>query len=42
MDEETVLEARANAGEMMVAILIMMIVGVLLAILVRRVQADLL
>lgn len=35
-------EARANAGEMMVAILVMMIVGVLLALLVRRVQAYLL
>ena len=35
-------EARANAGEMMVAILVMMIVGIVLAYLVRRLQAYLL
>lgn len=35
-------EARANAGEMMVAIFVMMIVGILLAFVVRRVQAHLL
>ena len=35
-------EARANASEMMVAIFVMMIVGILLAFVVRRVQAYLL
>lgn len=35
-------EARANAAEMMVAIFIMMIVGIVLAFVVRRVQAYLL
>lgn len=35
-------EARANAAEMMVAIFVMMIVGILLAFIVRRVQAYLL
>ncbi len=35
-------EARANAAEMMVAIFIMMIVGIMLAFVVRRVQAYLL
>ena len=35
-------EARANASEMMVAIFVMMIVGILLAWMVRRVQAYLL
>lgn len=35
-------EARANASEMMVAIFVLMIVGILLAIGVRRVQAHLL
>lgn len=35
-------EARANAAEMMVAIFVMMIVGILLAYVVRRVQAYLL
>lgn len=35
-------EARANAAEMMVAIFVMMIVGILLAWIVRRVQAYLL
>ncbi len=35
-------EARANAGEMMVSIFVMMIVGILLAFIVRRVQAYLL
>jgi NitT/TauT family transport system permease protein len=35
-------EARANAAEMMVAILIMMVVGIALAFVVRRVQAYLL
>ena len=35
-------EARANAAEMMVAIFVMMIVGILLAFAVRRVQAYLL
>ena len=36
------LEARANSAEMMVAIFIMMIVGIVLAFVVRRVQAYLL
>jgi len=35
-------EARANASEMMVAIFVMMIVGILLAIVVRRIQGYLL
>jgi NitT/TauT family transport system permease protein len=35
-------EARANAAEMMVAIFVMMIVGIVLAFIVRRVQAYLL
>jgi NitT/TauT family transport system permease protein len=35
-------EARANAAEMMVAIFVMMIVGILLSLVVRRVQAYLL
>jgi NitT/TauT family transport system permease protein len=35
-------EARANAAEMMVAIFVMMIVGIVLAFIVRRVQAFLL
>jgi NitT/TauT family transport system permease protein len=35
-------EARANASEMMVAIFVMMIVGIMLAYLVRRIQAHLL
>jgi NitT/TauT family transport system permease protein len=35
-------EARANASEMMVAIFVMMIVGILLAIIVRRIQSYLL
>ncbi len=35
-------EARANAAEMMVAIFIMMIVGIILAFIVRRIQAYLL
>lgn len=35
-------EARANAAEMMVSIFVMMIVGILLAFMVRRVQAYLL
>lgn len=35
-------EARANASEMMVAIFVMMIVGIILAFIVRRVQAYLL
>ncbi len=35
-------EARANAAEMMVAIFVMMIVGIILAFIVRRVQAYLL
>ncbi len=35
-------DARANAGEMMVAIFVMMIIGMLLALAVRRVQAYLL
>ena len=35
-------EARANAAEMMVAIFVMMIVGVVLAAIVRRVQSYLL
>jgi len=35
-------EARANAGEMMVSIFVMMIVGIMLAFVVRRVQAYLL
>jgi NitT/TauT family transport system permease protein len=35
-------EARANASEMMVAIFIMMIVGIVLAIIVRRIQSYLL
>jgi NitT/TauT family transport system permease protein len=35
-------EARANAAEMMVAIIVMMIVGIVLAFLVRRLQAHLL
>ena len=35
-------EARANAAEMMVAIFVMMIVGILLSVVVRRVQAYLL
>jgi NitT/TauT family transport system permease protein len=35
-------EARANAAEMMVAIFVMMIVGIMLAFVVRRVQAYLL
>jgi NitT/TauT family transport system permease protein len=35
-------EARANAAEMMVAIFVMMIVGIVLALIVRRVQAYLL
>ena len=35
-------EARANASEMMVAIFVMMIVGILLAVVVRRVQSYLL
>jgi len=35
-------EARANAAEMMVAIFVMMVVGIVLAYLVRRVQAYLL
>jgi NitT/TauT family transport system permease protein len=35
-------EARANAAEMMVAIFVMMIVGIILAFIVRRIQAYLL
>jgi NitT/TauT family transport system permease protein len=35
-------EARANASEMMVAIFVLMVVGILLAIGVRRIQAYLL
>lgn len=35
-------EARANAAEMMVAIFLMMIVGIILAFVVRRIQAHLL
>jgi NitT/TauT family transport system permease protein len=35
-------EARANASEMMVAIFVMMIVGIILAIIVRRIQSYLL
>ena len=35
-------EARANAAEMMVAIFVMMVVGILLAFVVRRIQAYLL
>jgi NitT/TauT family transport system permease protein len=35
-------EARANAAEMMVAIFVMMIVGILLSLIVRRIQAYLL
>ena len=35
-------EARANASEMMVAIFVMMFVGIVLATIVRRVQAHLL
>lgn len=35
-------EARANAAEMMVAIFVMMIVGIVLAMIVRRIQAYLL
>jgi NitT/TauT family transport system permease protein len=35
-------EARANAAEMMVAIFVMMIVGIVLALIVRRVQSYLL
>jgi NitT/TauT family transport system permease protein len=35
-------EARANASEMMVAIFVMMVVGIVLATIVRRVQAHLL
>jgi NitT/TauT family transport system permease protein len=35
-------EARANAAEMMVAILVMMVVGIVLAFVVRRIQAYLL
>ena len=35
-------EARANAAEMMVAIFVMMIVGIILAFFVRRVQSYLL
>ena len=35
-------EARANAAEMMVAIFVMMIVGIILAFIVRRIQSYLL